>query len=166
MTRDEILEVVSIEDVLKEAGVKTKGGRSQAICHDSGRNFTADIRKNYYYCHACNKSMNVIDVTMALYGYSFPEAFVFLGGTYEKPTMGQRMAMERKQTERQRIKSELAEIQKKILEASHMMEIYRTEYEKHIPFSDDFVKYYNLFMRWLGKYEILIAERNKINEHY
>lgn len=166
MTRDEILENVKIEDVLKKAGVRTKNGRSQAICHDSGKNFTADIRNNYYYCHACNKSMNVIDVAMALYGYSFPEAFVFLGGTYEKPTMEQRMSTERKQTERQKRIEDLGKIQKKIYEASHMMKIYRTEYEKHLPFSDDFTNYYNLFMRWLGKYETLIAERNKINEHY
>lgn len=91
MTREEIEEkrevlraTISIPDILSRYGVQVRHGRCKAICHE-GKNYTAKISHDLYYCFKCNKRMDIFDITMHFNNCDFWTAFELLGGT-EKPS--------------------------------------------------------------------------------
>lgn len=107
--RKEILKAtISVSDILIWYGVQVKRGRCKAICHD-GKNYTAKVSDELYYCFKCDQGMDIFDITMHFNNCDFWTAFELLGGT-EKPSFTTRVKANKAKRERnQRIAKEREE---------------------------------------------------------
>jgi hypothetical protein len=133
--RKEILKAtVSVPDVLNRYGVQVKRGRCKAICHD-GKNYTAKVSDELYYCFKCDQCMNIFDITMHFNNCDFWTAFELLGGT-EKPSFTSVVKANKAKRERdQRIAKE-----RKEKDSLKQIQMYITAYRNIIaeeePFSE------------------------------
>lgn len=125
---------ISVPDILIRYGVQIKRGRCKSICHQ-GKNYTAKVSDELYYCFKCNQSMDIFDLVMHFENCSFWTAFEILGGT-EKPSFTATVKANKAKRER---KARIVREQKKKADLKRIQD-YITVYRKLItesePFSD------------------------------
>jgi len=79
MTPREIKENYTIRDILDNHGIKYRGNRCKAVCHDSDRE-SAIFDKTRYTCFVCNKHLDVISLEMELSHTDFKTACRYISG--------------------------------------------------------------------------------------
>jgi DNA primase len=99
MNKKEIKECTSLPDVMASFGVKVN--RSGFACcpfHNEKTPSMKVYKNNTFHCFGCGADGDVFDFVQKIDGVDFKEAYVILGGTYEK--------MNKLETYRQRVKRE------------------------------------------------------------
>lgn len=137
MTAEEIKQNTSMKDVLGMYGITVKGNTCCCPIHQE-RHPSMQIFPDGYKCHACQSHGDIFSFVMAMDGCSFPEAFVKLGGTYEKSPNKVKNALIHVKHEREKAKREQdhkfeVEFREMIDAAIHKC---RVIISFHAPFSD------------------------------
>ena len=134
MTKEEVKAMNNVPDVLARYGVEVKRGRCKAICHD-GKNYTAKVSNDLYYCFKCSKPMDIFDIVMHMDNCDFRTAFEFLGGT-DKPSFRTVRKVKSAKRDRQAKVNKQLEVKTKIKEIGMYIDTYRSIIVEEKPFSD------------------------------
>lgn len=134
MTKDEVKAMNTAPEVLMRYGIQVKRGRCKSICHD-GKNYTAKVSNDLYYCFKCSQSMDVFDIVMHMDNCDFKTAFELLGGT-DKPSFRTVRKAKTAKKERQGKINKQQELNFKIREIGMYIDAYRNIIAEEKPFSD------------------------------
>jgi DNA primase len=86
MTKDEIKQTYSMEDIISRYGFKSdRAGFIRCPFHVGDKNASLKIYKDSFYCFGCGAGGDIFKFVMLMDGLSFKDAFAELGGTYERP---------------------------------------------------------------------------------
>lgn len=108
-----------------------------------------------YYCFGCGASGDVFTFIQKMDNVSFKDAFLSLGGTYEKENFESRMARYHAQKRQDMRGKEEEELRQKRQENLHLIDIYREWVEKSEPMSQVWTDCYNALQIELYKHEVL-----------
>lgn len=159
MNVDEIKKIYSMQDILPRYGIQpNRAGFIRCPFHKE-KTASMKIYPDSYYCFGCGAHGDVLDFVQEMEGLSFREAFLDLGGTYEKETFCDRMARYHAQKEREmrRKREEDLRVRRKL--NNDLIDIYREWYQKSEPFSDVWTDCYNALQYQLYLHEILNGAR-------
>lgn len=149
MTVEEIKQNTSMKDVLAIYGISVKGNTCCCPIHHE-RHPSMQIFSDGYKCHACQSHGDIFSFVMAMDKCSFPEAFIKLGGTYEKSPNKTKNRLvqkkhERKKAERERKDNFEIEFRQMLDDAIYKCKLIIWAYQ---PFSDKWCMAQN-YMPWL-----------------
>jgi len=86
MTSEEIKQAYSMSDILERYGLRpNRSGFIQCPFHQGDRTASLKIYKDSFYCYGCGEHGDVFKFVMLMDGVSFKDAFLSLGGEYQKP---------------------------------------------------------------------------------
>lgn len=159
MNSEEIKATYSMRDILARYGIQPN--RAGFICcpfHDE-KTASMKIYSDSYYCFGCGAHGDVFDFVQAMDRLSFREAFLDLGGTYEKETFRDRMARYHAQKEREMKRKQEEDLRARRKLNNDLIDIYREWYQKSEPFSDAWTDCYNALQYQLYVHEILNEPR-------
>ena len=89
MTKDEIKQSVSMEDVARSYGlIPNRAGYIQCPFHTGDKHGSLKLYKDNFHCYGCGEDGDIFRFKMLMDGCSFREAFESLGGTYEHEQTG------------------------------------------------------------------------------
>ncbi len=143
MTKEEIKDLYSMEDMLEKYGLP-KPNRSGFICCPFHNEKTASMKiyPKDFYCFGCGQSGDIFTFVQLMDGISFREAFSELGGDYENSFSARlkiyqaqkRRDMARKAEEKLKRKKELNYL---------LIDVYSKWIGRFQPFSDAWTDTYN-----------------------
>lgn len=139
MNSEEIKSMYSMRDILTKCGLSepNRAGFIKCPFHKGDRTASMKIYENDYHCFGCGANGDIFSFLEQFYDISFKDAFLMLGGEYEKkPSYSSKLAIYRaeKQKEMKRKKEQRAREKRKL--NSDLIDIYRTYMEQSEPLSD------------------------------
>jgi hypothetical protein len=140
MTVEEIRERVSMFDLARDYGLKVdRHGMCSCPFHGTDKHPSMKIYKDGYKCFACGSVGDVFKFVQNIENCSFKEAFLKLGGTYQRESNSaaeavRRAQMEAKRAERARAQKTEAEFKQELVRAITFCQCIKEAYE---PFSDE-----------------------------
>lgn len=137
MTREEIKEMYSMRSIIEQYGLHlNKSGFIRCPFHKGDNSPSMKIYKDSYYCFACGANGDIFSFIQEMDHCDFKTAFQGLGGTYQGPTFGSRLAVYRlKKQKEERAKKEERVKQKRKLN-NDLIDIYRDAKRKLDPYSE------------------------------
>ena len=167
MTKEEILESVSMRDVLEKYGVQVgKGGMCKCPIHGE-EHPSMKVFPDGYKCFACNSSGDIFKFVQEMEKCDFKAAFKLLGGTYEHSKNPIPRATAKKRFEREKLRRAKAKADEKefrrILDGT--IDLCRSMIALSEPLSDDWCFAQNK-LPWLWHvYETKYLEGEEVNEN-
>ena len=161
MTRDEIKNSFSMSDILIDRyGIQTdRRGFIPCPFHQGDREPSMKIYKDGFKCFACNEAGDIFDFVQKMDDLSFSEAFLSMGGTYEKPTYQSKLAIYKADKARKmRIKEQKKKQEMKCLN-NELISAYRAHMERVEPLTDAWCDCYNALQYQLYLNEIMNERR-------
>lgn len=160
MTREEIKETCAMRDVLDRYGLQAnRAGFIRCPFHAGDRDASLKVYEKDWHCFACGANGDIFDFVMRMDGLTFPQAFMALGGAYEKPDYRAKLAAykanKKRQTAQKRAQRELAEKRLNNL----LISVYRRGMERSAPLSGAWCDSYNSLQYQLYKHENLNGMR-------
>lgn len=141
MTLEEIKEHYKMADIIQRYGLKENRAHFIRCPFHAGDNSPSlKIYPDSFYCFGCGKAGDIFKFVELMEDCSFKEAFLSLGGTYNRPKPSDliRQYTMKKERERKQKKAQEAEENKKRLleEIDHLKEVVDTSE----PLSDEWVE--------------------------
>ena len=91
MTVDEIKQAYSMRDIVEQYGIKiNRAGFCSCCFHSGDRTPSMKIYQKDFHCHACGANGDIFTFVQQMDGCSFKEAYLKLGGEYDKKSDWQR----------------------------------------------------------------------------
>ena len=91
MTSEEIKATYSMRNVVERYGFQpNRAGFIHCPFHGGDREPSLKVYDRDFHCHACGAHGDIFDFIMRMDEVSFKEAFMSLGGEYQKPTFSWR----------------------------------------------------------------------------
>lgn len=86
MTREEIKQAYSMKDILVKCGLPgpNRAGFIKCPFHKGDHEASMKIYDKDFHCFGCGANGDIFTFTERFYGISFKDAFLMLGGEYEK----------------------------------------------------------------------------------
>lgn len=166
-TVGEIKNCVKMTDVLMRYGmVPNRAGFIKCPFHSGDNSPSLKVYKDSYHCYACGANGDIFTFVMAMDKIGFKEAFLALGGSYEKgeslAAKRQRMrkilaaqqARERELAKRERLRAEMHVLSRKLNELQGNI-------KEFLPFSDEWCAAQNEFPQTYGRWLDLWEEVTK-----
>ena len=98
MTKEEIKETYSMRDILERYGLEiNRAGFCHCPFHQGDRDASLKVYEKDFNCFGCGVNGDIFTFIQRMENVSFREAFLILGGTYEKPSFSSRLAVYRSQ---------------------------------------------------------------------
>jgi len=144
MTTDEIKATYSMRDIVEQYGFHPdRKGFIHCPFHQGDSSASLKVYENDFHCFGCNANGDIFKFVQLIDDVSFKEAFLSLGGTYEKPTFQSKLSIYRfkKKREMNRLKAERERGVKDINNA--LISVYRRYIERSEPMSDVWCDCYN-----------------------
>lgn len=159
MNSEEVKASRSMQDVLTRYGIRPN--RAGFIYCPFHREKTASMKiyRDGYYCFGCGAHGDIFDFVQAMDNLTFREAFLDLGGTYEKETFRDRMARYHAKKKRDMRRKQEEDLRARRKLNNDLIDIYREWYQKSEPFSDAWTDCYNALQYQLYMHEILNEPR-------
>lgn len=159
MNAEEIKKMHSMRDILSRYGMQPN--RSGFICCPFHREKTASMKiyPDSYYCFGCGAHGDIFDFVSAMDNLSFREAYLDLGGTYERETFHDRMVRYHAQKEREMRQKHADTMDEKRQLNNMLIDIYRNWLRRSEPLSDVWTDCYNALQYQLYLHEILNEPR-------
>lgn len=86
MTKDEIKQTYSMTDIVERYGFRlNRAGFIRCPFHQGDHTASLKVYKDSFYCYGCGEHGDIFKFVMLMDGVSFKDAFLSLGGEYEKP---------------------------------------------------------------------------------
>lgn len=108
MTREEIKQAYSMKDILVKCGLPepNRAGFIKCPFHKGDHEASMKVYDKNFHCFGCGANGDIFTFTERFYGISFKDAFLMLGGEYEKnPSFRSSLAIYR--AKKERLKREL-----------------------------------------------------------
>lgn len=154
MTREDIKAAYSMRDIVERYGFHpNRAGFISCPFHSGDRSPSLKVYKNDFHCHACGANGDIFTFVMRMDNLTFKEAFVSLGGIYQKPSFSSNLALYRAEKRR---KQQAKEERRKQLEQSlnsTLISVYRKYLSMSEPLSDVWCDSYNRLQKELYKHE-------------
>ena len=160
LTSEEIKQTYSMRDILSKCGLPqpNRAGFIQCPFHKGDREASMKIYEHDFHCFGCGANGDIFRFVQMYDGLSFKDAFLSLGGTYEKPTFESKLAIYKaKKAREMRKKEEIRNREKKKLN-NDLIDIYRDCYRKAEPLSDAWCDSYNALQYQLYLHEVYAQE--------
>ncbi|MCC8101182.1 MAG: CHC2 zinc finger domain-containing protein [Clostridiales bacterium] len=109
MTAEEIKSQYTMRDILARYGIQpNRAGFCHCPFHKGDREPSMKVYEKDWHCYGCNRNGDIFTFVQLMDGLSFKDAFLSLGGTYEKnPSFSSRAALYRaKKAKEQRQKEQ------------------------------------------------------------
>lgn len=103
MTREEIKQAYSMKDILVKCGLPepNRAGFIKCPFHKGDHEASMKIYDKDFHCFGCGANGDIFTFTEKFYGISFKDAFLMLGGEYEKnPSFRSSLAIYRAKKEK------------------------------------------------------------------
>lgn len=86
MTRDEIKQTFNMRDILAKCGLPepNRAGFIKCPFHKGDHDASLKIYDKDFHCFGCGANGDIFSFIQKFYGISFKDAFLMLGGEYEK----------------------------------------------------------------------------------
>lgn len=86
MTRDEIKQTFNMRDILAKCGLPepNRAGFIKCPFHKGDHDASLKIYDKNFHCFGCGANGDIFSFIQKFYGISFKDAFLMLGGEYEK----------------------------------------------------------------------------------
>lgn len=84
MTSDDIKRSISMTEILGKYGIEVRHNMCSCPFHGKDRHPSMQIFRDGYKCHTCGRSGDIFSFVMEMEGVGFRDAFLSLGGAYEK----------------------------------------------------------------------------------
>lgn len=138
MTIEEIKHTYSMRDILVKCGLRqpNKAGFIRCPFHQGDREPSMKIYEHDYNCFACGANGDIFTFIQEFYHFSFKEAFLMLGGTYEKPSFHSKLAIYKVKQERKMKEKKAAELKIKRDTNNMLIDVYREWIRRSEPFSN------------------------------
>ena len=164
MTSEEIKERVSVRDVLQQHGVKIRRNMCSCPFHKDNDPSMAVYEKSVY-CFSCHFSGDVFTLTQALDNCSFKEAFIALGGTYDKMSQNSRIcAISKRESHKRMLERKQQEEKKFFKTLCKAMDICRYADRVYEPLSDEWCYLKNKEPYLLYSFDEKYINGNEVNE--
>ena len=154
MNREDVKATYSMRDIVERYGFHpNRAGFISCPFHSGDRSPSLKVYKNDFHCHACGANGDIFTFVMKMDNLTFKEAFVSLGGIYQKPSFASNLALYRAEQKR---KQQAKEERRKQLEQmlnSNLISVYRKYLNKSDPLSDVWCDSYNRLQKELYKHE-------------
>lgn len=154
MTREDVKAAYSMRDIVERYGFHpNRAGFISCPFHSGDRSPSLKVYKNDFHCHACGANGDIFTFVMRMDNLTFKEAFISLGGIYQKPSFSSNLALYRAEQKR---KQQAKEERRKQLEQnlnSTLISVYRKYLSKSEPLSDVWCDSYNRLQKELYKHE-------------
>jgi DNA primase len=144
MTTDEIKATYSMRDIVEQYGFHPdRKGFIHCPFHQGDSSASLKVYENDFHCFGCNANGDIFKFVQLMDDVSFKDAFLSLGGTYEKPTFQSKLSIYRfkKKREIDRLNAERERYAKDINNA--LISVYRRYIERSEPMSDVWCDCYN-----------------------
>lgn len=157
VTKDEIKEIYSMRDILSKCGLPepNRAGFIQCPFHKGDREPSMKVYEKDYNCFGCGANGDIFTFLQEFYHISFKEAFLMLGGAYEKPSFSSNLAVYRAQQEKKMREKKAEELKRRKKLNNDLIDIYRRWLKKSEPLSDVWCDCYNALQLELYHHEIL-----------
>lgn len=166
MTKEEILESVSMRDVLDKYGVKVgRNGMCKCPIHNE-KNPSMKVYSDGYKCFACGSGGDIFRFVQDMEECDFKTAFKILGGTYthKKSRVArivQKSKFDRKREQRLRAEQSEKDFRRVLMEG---IDLCRWWLDNRDPLDDDWVYAYNA-QQWLWHvFETKYINGEEVNE--
>lgn len=113
------------------------------------------IYEKDFHCHACGANGDIFTFVMDMDKLTFREAFLLLGGTYEEPTFGARLAVYQAQKRKEERDRAVQRLRKRRELNNMLIDVYRNYMNRSKPFSEVWCDCYNALQYQLYLHEIL-----------
>lgn len=161
MTVDEIKQTYTMRDILIKCGL-SKPNRSGFIhCpfHNGDREPSMKVYEHDYNCFACGANGDIFTFVQEFYHLSFKEAFIMLGGTYEKLSFSSKLAVYKVRQEKKMRDKEEEKLRRRKELNNMLISIYRDYMNRSEPLSDVWCDCYNALQYQLYLHEIINEKR-------
>jgi len=155
MTREEIKATYTMRDIAGRYGFSPDGkGFIHCPFHQGDKGASLRIYKQDFHCFGCGANGDIFKFVQLMDDVSFKDAFLSLGGTYEKPSFQSNLAIYRskKRREMSRLKAYKEQNAKYI--NNTLISVYRRYIERSEPMSDVWCDCYNAL-----QYQLYIHEK-------
>ena len=136
MTTDEIKQAVSMREVVEQYGYHpNRSGFISCPFHSGDRTPSMKIYQKDFHCHACGANGDIFTFVQQMDGCSFKDAYLKLGGGYDKKSDWQRKKFQYQL--QQKKKKERKELERK--------KNWKREILRDIPLQKLFIKCFQVF---------------------
>ena len=126
MTREDIKQKYSMRDIVEQYGFKpNRAGFISCPFHTGYRSPSMKIYEKDFHCHACGANGDIFTFVQMIDHVDFKTAFQSLGGTYEKPTFGSKLAIYRAQQQKKMREIEAERLKRRRELNNVLIDIYR-----------------------------------------
>lgn len=137
MNRDEIKARYSMRDVVEQYGFKPdRAGFIHCPFHKGDRGASMKIYQDSFHCFGCGANGDIFSFVQLMDHVDFKTAFQSLGGTYEKPTFGSKLAIYRKQKKEEERMRKIEKLRRRKALNNMLIDIYRDYMRRAEPFSE------------------------------
>lgn len=143
MTKEEIKEQYSMYDIVARYNLYPNRAGFVPCPFHKEKTASMKIYRDSYYCFGCGANGDIFAFVQHMEGVSFKEAYISLGGTYEKSTFSSRLAVYRSKKRRDRMAREENEKAGERLLNTDKIAIYREFLVKSEPLSSVWCDCYN-----------------------
>lgn len=144
MTVEELKSTYSMMIIVERYGFHpTRAGFIPCPFHQGDRTPSLKVYEKDFHCHACGANGDIFTFVQMIEDVDFKEAFLILGGTYEKPTFSSRLAVYRSRKRQEMVRKEQERQQEKKDLNNSLISIYRRYMERSEVFSDVWSDCYN-----------------------
>ena len=150
MTVDEIKATYSMRDIVERYGFKpNRAGFIHCPFHSGDRDASLKVYAKDFHCHACSANGDIFTFVQMMEEVPFKEAFLSLGGTYEKPTFQSRLAIYKSEQRKKQLQKE----RERQEDARHLnnllIDVFRSAVQRSEPLSDCWCSSYNELQKQL-----------------
>lgn len=137
MNRDEIKARYSMRDVVEQYGFRPdRAGFIHCPFHKGDRGASMKIYQDSFHCFGCGANGDIFSFVQLMDHVDFKTAFQSLGGTYEKPTFGSKLAIYRKQKKEEERMRKIEKLRRRKALNNMLIDIYRDYMRRAEPFSE------------------------------
>lgn len=143
MTKDEIKSTYTMTDILARYGLRANPKGFISCPFHKERTASMKIYKDSYYCFGCGAAGDIFTFVQEMENISFKDAFIELGGVYQKHSFSSDLALykARKLREMKQKEKEREELQKKA--NMEVLEAFRNILNRSEPLSDTWCDAFN-----------------------
>ena len=145
MTVEEIKSAYSMKDILARYGmIPNRSGFCKCPFHSGDNTASLKIYDKDFNCFGCGANGDIFTFVQKMEGLSFRDAFLALGGTYDKKKSfsARRVIYQSEKTRVRLKKAEFRDRSKKYIN-NMLISIYRAYMDKSEPYSDTWCDCYN-----------------------
>lgn len=163
MNKDEIKARYSMRDIVEQYGFRPdRAGFIHCPFHKGDRGASMKIYQDSFHCFGCGANGDIFSFVQLMDHVDFKTAFQSLGGTYEKPTFGSKLAIYRKQKKEEERMRKIEKLRRRKALNNMLIDIYRDYMRRAEPFSEVWCDCCNALQYQLYLHEYLEEVRTEL----